>query len=74
MVNAMSGWIGLAVLAMISIAIVGVVVWATTKHRPGTPHLHDASAPRLLDERLRLGEAAMRAYRERLEQRDHAHV
>jgi hypothetical protein len=73
-VNAMSGWIGMAVLAVVSIAIVGVVVWATSAHRPGTPHLHDASAPRLLDERLKLGETALRAYRERLDERDHAHV
>jgi uncharacterized membrane protein len=70
----MSGWIGMTVLAIVSIAIVGVVVWATTAHRPGTPHLHDASAPRLLDERLKLGEAALRAYREHLDERDHAHV
>ena len=66
----------IAMLAIVSIVIVGLVVWATTAHRPGTPHLHDASAPGLLDERLTLGEAAMRAYREHIEseRRDHTHV
>ena len=72
----MNGWLEMAAIAIVSIVIVGLVVWATTTHRPGTPHLHDASAPKLLDERLKLGETAMRAYREHIEseRRDHTHV
>ena len=66
----MNAWIEMVALAILSIAIVGAVVWATTAHRPGTPHLHDAAAPKLLDERLKLGEAAMREYRERLDAMD----
>jgi hypothetical protein len=62
----MHGWIGSIALALLSMAIVGLVIWATTVHRPGTPHLHDASEPKLLDERLTLGDAAMRSYRDRL--------
>jgi hypothetical protein len=65
----MDGWIGMIAIALLSLAIVGLVAWATTAHRPGTPHLHDASEPKLLDERLMLGDEAMRSYRARLDPR-----
>jgi uncharacterized membrane protein len=54
------GWAGMTLMTVLTVAIVGLVVWAVTSDRK-------ARARDLLDGRLARGEISAEEYRERLE-------
>lgn len=60
------GWIGMTLMAVVAVAIVGLIVWAIAR-RPGDQQVREPSAREQLDGRLARGEIATREYRERLE-------
>ncbi len=60
------GWVGMTLMAIVTIAIVGLVVWAIAR-RPGDPQVRGLSARDQLDTRLARGEIDTEEYRERLE-------
>jgi uncharacterized membrane protein len=60
------GWVGMTLIALLAIAIVGLVVWAIAR-RPGDSQAHPLSAREQLDERLALGAIDTEEYRERLD-------
>jgi putative membrane protein len=60
------GWVGMTLMAVVTVAIVGLVVWAIVR-RPGDPQVHEPSARQQLDARLARGEIDAPEYRERLE-------
>ena len=59
------GWFGMAMMVIVTVAIVGLVIWAIAR-QPGDPQ-QQPSAREQLDARLARGEIDPQAYRERLE-------
>ena len=60
------GWFGMTMMVIVTVAIVGLLVWATTARRPREPQ-NRASALEQLDAQLATGKIDTREYRERLE-------
>ena len=60
------GWVGMTLMAVVTIAIVGLVVWAIAR-RPGDPQAHAPSAREQLDARLASGAIDTEEYRKRLD-------
>jgi putative membrane protein len=59
------GWSGMAIMVIVTVAIVGLVLWAIAR-QPGDPQ-QLPSAREQLDARLARGEIDTQEYRERLE-------
>jgi putative membrane protein len=60
------GWVGMSLMAVVTIAIVGLVVWVIAR-RPGEPQVHAPSAREQLDARLASGAIDTEEYRKRLD-------
>jgi putative membrane protein len=60
------GWVGMTLMAVIAVAIVGLVVWAIAR-RTGDPQLRELSAREQLDARLASGAIDTEEYRKRLD-------
>jgi uncharacterized membrane protein len=59
-------WGGMTLMVVVTIVIVGLVVWAITR-RPGEPQARALSAREQLDARLASGAIGTQEYRERLD-------
>jgi putative membrane protein len=60
------GWVGMTLMAVVTVAIVGLVVWAIAR-RPGDPQTHASSAREQLNARLASGAIDTEEYRKRLD-------
>jgi putative membrane protein len=60
------GWFGMTMMVIVTVAVVGLVVWAIAR-RPGDLQTREPSAREQLDARLARGEIDTQEYRERLE-------
>ena len=60
-------WIGMSMMVIVTIAIVGLVVWLTTTGRPRDQQLSEPSPREQLDAQLASGKIDSREYRERLD-------
>ena len=60
------GWGGMTLMAIVTVAIVGLVIWAIA-HRSGEPQLREQSAREQLDARLASGAIDTEEYRKRVD-------
>ena len=60
------GWVGMTLMAVVTVAIVGLVVWAIAR-RPGGPQTHASPAREQLDARLASGAIDTEEYDKRLD-------
>lgn len=60
------GWLGMTLMVLVTVAIVGLVIWAVAR-RPGEMLGREPSAREQLDARLARGEIDTQEYRERLD-------
>ncbi len=60
------GWLGMTLMVLVTIAIVGLVIWVVAR-RPGGGPGREPSAREQLDARLARGEIDTQEYRERLD-------
>lgn len=60
------GWLGMTLMVIVTVAIVGLVIWAVVR-RPGELRVGEPSAREQLDARLARGEIDTQEYRERLD-------
>jgi putative membrane protein len=60
------GWLGMTLMVLVTVAIVGLVVWAVAR-RPSETQGREPSAREQLDARLARGEIDTQEYRERLD-------
>jgi uncharacterized membrane protein len=61
------GWFGMTMMVIVTLTILGLLVWATTARRPREPQNRAASALEQVDAQLATGKIDTREYRERLE-------
>jgi uncharacterized membrane protein len=61
------GWLGMAAMLIVGIALVTCIVWVVTARRPAAPYPQQASVRELLDASLARGEITPGEYRERLD-------
>ena len=60
------GWLGMTLMVLVTVAIVGLIVWAVVR-RPGELGAAEPSAREQLDARLARGEIDTQEYRARLD-------